>query len=318
MTSPATGSPGAEPARGKPSAAGAGLNLKQVARRLGVHYMTAYRYVRQGRLSATQEGATWLVSERDLERFEHEESGKQAGGAGAVDWADRLYRCLLAGDEASSWRVVRAALGSGHAVSFCYVEMLSAALVTLGAQWEAGEVTVADQYLATAVAGRIVARLGALSRRPGRDRGTVVFGAPSGELHGLPVSIAADLVRCAGFAVLELGADAPPEAFALAARRAPRLVAVGVGMTSPDRTCAAQEVIDALRAADPEVPIVIGGQAAISAAGSVLRGVTAWATDGPAAVAVIEELAKKRARRARHSASGSPSNETDPTAKAGV
>jgi predicted site-specific integrase-resolvase len=30
------------------------LNLKQVARSLDVHYMTAYRYVRQGKLPARQ------------------------------------------------------------------------------------------------------------------------------------------------------------------------------------------------------------------------------------------------------------------------
>ena len=40
------------------------------------------------------------------------------------------------------------------------------------------------------------------------ETGTVVFGAPTGELHSLPISIAADLVRLAGFDVLELGA--PP------------------------------------------------------------------------------------------------------------
>ena len=45
--------PGAPPtstARDEPDRPGEPLNLKQVARELGVHYMTAYRYVRHGRL----------------------------------------------------------------------------------------------------------------------------------------------------------------------------------------------------------------------------------------------------------------------------
>ena len=46
------------------------LNLKQVAQRLGVHYMTAYRYVRQGRLPARREGTAWVVDRADVERFE--------------------------------------------------------------------------------------------------------------------------------------------------------------------------------------------------------------------------------------------------------
>lgn len=45
------------------------LNLKQVARLLDVHYMTAYRYVRSGRLPARRDGAAWLVDRGDLDAF---------------------------------------------------------------------------------------------------------------------------------------------------------------------------------------------------------------------------------------------------------
>jgi excisionase family DNA binding protein len=287
---------------------GAGLNLKRAARLLGVHYMTAYRYVRQGRLPATRAGTTWLVPEDAVQLLRAElDAARTTGPDGQgrpkqrcqVDWASRLYSCLLAGDEANAWRVVRSALAAGHSVAFCYSEMLTDALAMLGSRWAAGEISVADQYVATAVASRVVARLGAHSRRPGRSRGTVVFGAPLGELHALPISIAADLVRTAGFSALELGANAPPEAFAMAAQRAPRLVAVGIGVTSTDWLSSAQQAVDSVRAVEPHVPIVLGGQAAITAAGSQLRGVTAWAPDGPAAVRVIEELALANARAKR-------------------
>jgi excisionase family DNA binding protein len=299
------------------TSAGAGLNLKQAARLLGVHYMTAYRYVRQGRLAARRAGTKWLVSEQavqllraelDVGRATEPNGRVRPSGRRQADWAARLYSCLLAGDEPSAWRVVRSALAAGHSVSFCYSQMLTDALAMLGSRWAAGEIAVADQYLATAVASRVVARLGAYSRRPGRSRGTVVFGAPLGELHALPISIAADLVRAAGFGVLELGANAPPEAFAMAAQRAPRLVAVGIGVTSAEWLPFAQQAVDSVRAVEPDVPIVLGGQAAITAAGSELRGVTAWAPDGPAAVKVIEELTrvKARARAARESPASLP------------
>ncbi|HXW79687.1 MAG TPA: helix-turn-helix domain-containing protein, partial [Acidimicrobiales bacterium] len=158
------------------------LNLKQAAQRLGVHYMTAYRYVRQGKLAATTDGASWRVSEAAVEVFlaegavhvsraaggrEHTGQSREVG----VDWAFRLARCLLAGDEPAAWRVVQSALASGHTPAFCYVDMLSEALTWIGARGEAGEVTIADQHIATAVATRVVARLGASSRRSGRSRG---------------------------------------------------------------------------------------------------------------------------------------------------
>jgi MerR family transcriptional regulator, light-induced transcriptional regulator len=197
------------------------LNLKQAAQRLGVHYMTAYRYVRQGKLAATTDGACWRVSEAAVELFLAEGPGRPPGAPGnrehsggprgtRVEWPLRLARCLLAGDEPAAWRVVQSALASGHSPAFCYVDMLSEALAWVGARGEAGEVTVADQHIATAVAARVIARLGATARRPGRSRGTVVFGAPAGEMHSLPISIAADLVRLAGFGAWNSGLTCLP------------------------------------------------------------------------------------------------------------
>ena len=43
------------------------MTLQEAADRLGVHYMTAYRYVRLGKLPATKVGATWVVALQDLE-----------------------------------------------------------------------------------------------------------------------------------------------------------------------------------------------------------------------------------------------------------
>lgn len=43
------------------------MNLKTVARRLGVHYQTAYRYVRAGDLVAVKVGGSYKISEAALE-----------------------------------------------------------------------------------------------------------------------------------------------------------------------------------------------------------------------------------------------------------
>ena len=62
---------------------------------------------------------------------------------------------------------------------------------------------------------------------------------------------------------------------------------------SPDaRLRSAQDAVDAVWRVDAVVPIVIGGQAAISAASAKLTGLTAWAADGPAAVDIIEQYAR--------------------------
>ena len=271
------------------------LNLKEVAQRLGVHYMTAYLYVRLGRLPAEWEGTGWRVREDDLERFVTG-ADLAAHDAAAVDWPGRLADRLLAGDEPGAWSVVEAALVAGLTPQACYLDLVAGALGRITEAGAADRLDVADSYVATATAGRIVARLGGRFRRPGRTRGTVVLGSPRGERHSLPIAIVADLVRLAGFAVLELGPDVPAAAFVAAATRVERLVAVGIGVTRIDALGEATDVVGALRRVLPGVPVLVGGQAVRNPEMAALTGATGWAEDGAGLVAALETLMKPRRR----------------------
>ena len=297
---------------GSSRAGDAPLNLKQVAAALGVHYMTAYRYVRTGRIDAEQVGTAWVVEPDAVERFRRSSTSEGAADAAdgeaasattsgpsvpgsprrRTDWSERLARALVVGDEPSAWRVVQQALTSGHSATDCYLDLLTGALHRISSP-EAGAGS-SQEYLATATASRLVARLGAQFRRPGRSRGTVVFGAPSGELHSLPIAIVADLVRLEGFTCLELGANVPPEVFADATRSAPRLVAVGIGVTTAANIDSVRAAIAGVRAEAPGVPVVLGGQAVRNPEVAALAGATHWAADGAEALEVFRGL---RARR---------------------
>jgi excisionase family DNA binding protein len=275
------------------------LNLKQAANRLGVHYMTAYRYVRQGRLEADRVGTEWRVSEAALSAFvagRDQPAPPAAAPLSEVDWVGRLVTPLLIGDEPTAWAVIEQALAAGHDPTFCYLDMIADAIATVDFRQTTGEVDAAQQPLATAVAYRLTARLGSRFRRAGRSRGSVIFGAPTGERHHLPIAIVADLVRLAGFDVLELGADSSPEAFAAAIQHAPRLVAVCIGITGVEHLQAAQATISRVRGERPEIPIVVGGQAVLNPEVAQILDATAWASDGRAAVAVIESFAKRERR----------------------
>ena len=48
------------------------MNLKQAARALGIHYQTAYKLVRSGRLSAVCVGARYEISADAIERYQAE------------------------------------------------------------------------------------------------------------------------------------------------------------------------------------------------------------------------------------------------------
>ena len=51
------------------------LTLQEVADELGVHYMTAYRYVKLGLLYAEKRGGSWMITTDDLAAFQSRTRG---------------------------------------------------------------------------------------------------------------------------------------------------------------------------------------------------------------------------------------------------
>src|SRR3954462_8700543 len=90
------------------------ITLHEAADRLGVHYMTVYRYVRLGMLPAEKSAGTWKVDPADLPLVRAAAGGTapaparrpRAGGRSSAPWSDRLRTRMLAGDVEGSWHVV--------------------------------------------------------------------------------------------------------------------------------------------------------------------------------------------------------------------
>jgi len=265
------------------------LSLKECAERLGVHYMTAYRYVRLGMLPAEKVGSEWQVTEDDLEAFRHRQDPVSAGRRRQAPWADRLRRRMLAGDDRGSWQIVEAALASGLDPGEVYLDVITPAMHRIGEDWAAGSGTIAQEHRATAVATRLIGRLSSRFTHRGRSRGRVVIGTPHGEAHALAVSMVADLLRGAGFDVVDLGHDLPTEEFIAAVDEARPVAAVAVSISTSDSLPAAEELISALHAA-AGVPVVVGGMAVVDEAQALALGADAYAADGSAAVAFVESL----------------------------
>lgn len=238
--------------------------LTDVAERLGVHYMTAYRYVRTGRLAARQRGSQWLVEEDELRRFE--KLGKPNTGRSRASTAEtrqssaeRLTARLIAGDEAGSWAITEEVLASGATPRAVYLELFGPALRAIGERWADGHITVADEHRASVVMYRLVGRLGPLFRPRGPRVGTVIIGAPAGEHHGLPVTLGADLLRLEGFDVIDLGADVPADAFAACALATDDLLAVSICVTLDRHRGSARKLVQSLRSSGLVSPIMVGG-----------------------------------------------------------
>ena len=237
------------------------FTLQEAADELGVHYMTAYRYVRLGLLDATKVAGAWQVEAVAIDAMR---SGSGPGPVAAgcpAPWAQRLEARLVDGDAQGAWGVVEAAMAAGTDVRAVYLELLQPAMVQIGARWAAGEFDIAVEHEATGIAMRLIGRLGPRFVRRGRSRGDLVIGAPLGEHHALPTAMLGDLLRVHGWDVSDLGANTPSSSFVHAARRAPKLVAVGLSVTHPDHLAAIRECCSVLRQEFPDTCLVVGGQA---------------------------------------------------------
>jgi excisionase family DNA binding protein len=238
-----------------------GLTLEEVSKQLSVHYMTVYRWVRTGRLTAEMIEGVWRVDSDDLKRFQ-ERRGGPSPGRGHPDYPRRvpaLANRLVACDESGAWRIVESTLSGGAAASDVYLELFVPALRLIGQRWYRGDISVADEHGATVTIQRLIGRMGPMFRRRGLSRGVVMLGAPEGEFHALPTAIAADLLRARGFTVVDLGANVPTDSFVDGARRLPRIMAVGVAVTTPGRPTAIRRLVSAHRQANASIPIIVGG-----------------------------------------------------------
>jgi len=278
----------------------ADLSLTDAAERLGVHYMTAYRYVRTGRLAARKVQGEWRLTPDELARFRAERTAAGSSGrSGAPTRArsrPRLEDRIVAGDETGAWRVIEDALASGATPEEVVLELLMPALTAVGAWWAEGVFSVADEHQASATAIRLVARLGPLFLRRGRRRGTVIVGAPGGERHAIPVAVVADLLRGSGFDVLELGADTPAVSFGDAVARVgstPRPLAVLIGVTVASARDAVREAVAAVARVDPEVPVLVGGAATSGERDALALGAAGWT--GPTARDAVTAVERLRA-----------------------
>jgi len=115
-------------------------------------------------------------------------------------------------------------------------EIITPALWLVGELWERGDISVADEHLATEISLRVLA-LQREARRVASSRAglSVMLAAPSGEHHVVALRMVANLLRDAGYRVVMLGGDVPPHALAASAtQHEPDVICLSATMPGGD------------------------------------------------------------------------------------
>ncbi|HSL57216.1 MAG TPA: helix-turn-helix domain-containing protein [Acidimicrobiales bacterium] len=189
------------------------VGLADAARIAGVHYQTAYRWVRTGRLPATRVAGQYVVARTDLDALvaarSHPAPPPPPRPTRLARQADRMHEALLTGDEGVARTIARRLTDDGSTVTDLIGQVLVPPLRRIGAAWRAGELDIWVEHRASAIVERI---LGDLHPNPrGRRRGVAVVAALSGDHHALPTAMAAAALREDNWSVHHLGADMPAD-----------------------------------------------------------------------------------------------------------
>ncbi len=234
------------------------LELQEAADALGVHYQTAYRWVRNGRLPARLVGNKYVVFRRDIESLDASRRtpiAPAAPGRRRIDrQAERMHEALLAGDEATVRKIARQLVDDGTGIVELIQSVVAPGLRHIGQAWHDGELTIWVEHRASAIVER---SLGELAPNPrGRRRGTAMVAAIAGDVHSLPTTMAAVALREANWHVEHLGADMPgDELVRFCAEHDVDLAVISV--TNPDVAEIADETAELLRAAGTYT--IVGG-----------------------------------------------------------
>jgi excisionase family DNA binding protein len=196
------------------SAASPRVTLRDAAAQLGVHYQTAYRWVRQGVLPAVKVGRSYEVTVDAIAqvRQDRDTPSPPPLQRRVRDWehfSNRFHRSLMSGDESDVRDLFADLLTGGVPLAEICDRVMVPALVRIGQDWSEGRISVAEEHRASSICERALGRW--YSSPPGRPRGVaVVCSAPIDE-HNLPGEMATAVLRNDHWRVHHLGTGVPAE-----------------------------------------------------------------------------------------------------------
>lgn len=172
----------------------------------------------------------------------------------------RYVESLLAGDRAMCRDLVQGVLDKKGPIRHLYEGVFRPTLYAVGEMWERGQISVADEHLATAMTESLMTLVEPLlfeSQRVGRS---VVVSCIANEYHQIGGKMVADTFEINGWDSYFLGANTPQsELIRLIEKKRPNVIALSASVYSRMHTLI--DDISILRDHFPTTEIWVGGQA---------------------------------------------------------
>lgn len=230
------------------------VSTKEVARLAGVGPSAVKRWADSGQLPSARTAG----GHRRFVRAEVEGFLRERGGEGALrdPWIEGLLGARNALGLEALLLAERARMGTWYSVA----EAAGAALSRLGTLWQAGEVSILEEHLASEQLSRALARVGEAIPLDGGAPWALLATAEKDD-HTLGLSLVELVLHEAGWATLWAGRYTPTTELAAVVRRGGvQALAVSASVASTDAVGLRREAEELGRACRVAgVPLVLGG-----------------------------------------------------------
>jgi methanogenic corrinoid protein MtbC1 len=199
---------------------------------------------------------------------EHDDETRRRDRQRAAEFERAYADALLEGEPTAAEAVIREAIEAGLDEATIDDHVIRPALQLVGDLWAEGDLTIAEEHLATAISLRVLT-LQREAFRVARQRAShrVLLAGAQGELHVVGLQMAGSLILNAGYDVRLFGADLPIDEIACAVE-AHRPAVVGFTTAGAQTAANLPAAIDAVRRLAPEAGVLVGGQGADDAWGA--------------------------------------------------
>lgn len=201
-----------------------------------------------------------------------------------------LTAAVAAGKRTDTVRLTQELLAAGTGPGTIVEQGLVPGMAIVGEQFKKNEIFVPEMLVAARAMKEALKLLEPLLAAAGiKPKYTVVVGTVQGDLHDIGKNLISMMWRGAGFAVVDLGTNVPPEKY-LSAAQEHKAHLVGLSALLTTTMPAMKETVKILKAAGlPNTKIMVGG-APITQAFADDIGADGYAADAGTAVDVAKKL----------------------------
>jgi len=202
----------------------------------------------------------------------------------------QIFDNVLEGAAPSVEAGVKQALSEGVNADVILKDALIAAMDEVGARYEEGDIFVPEMLIAARAMQAGLALLKPhLAGGGSESAGKVAIGTVKGDLHDIGKNLVAMMLEGAGFEIMDLGVDVPPQAFVKAVQDGAQVIGMSALLTT---TMSSMGVtVEALKAAGlrDKVKVMIGG-APVTQEYANQIGADGFAADASSATRIAREL----------------------------